>query len=124
MGKQTSKRWRKRSKKPPKSQRFCLYCKRTTVWAYCPTRGHSVCTECGYDSRFARKQDPTPTVFDPRQVKLRKDKTGVATCHGPCSIQCNWYKKCPWTGPRIYPDWCLPVLPIIPIEKKKKKERR
>jgi len=32
---------------PPKTRRFCVFCRRKTKWKYNPVTGHSECQECG-----------------------------------------------------------------------------
>lgn len=36
-----------RTKRPPRSGRFCLACFKVTSFEYDRVRGHSVCRECG-----------------------------------------------------------------------------
>jgi hypothetical protein len=47
-----NKRQAKRSK-IPKSIRLCPQCKKQTTFGYTIKKGHSCCTKCGHDSKYA-----------------------------------------------------------------------
>jgi len=46
-GKGRGRRNLKKLRRPPKTKRYCLVCKKMTTWKYSPYRLHSNCLECG-----------------------------------------------------------------------------
>ena len=47
MKKQISKKWKRKTSKPPRTKRYCMACEKITEFTYNQRRLHSECIECG-----------------------------------------------------------------------------
>jgi len=55
------------------TKRYCLVCKRMTIWRYNPAIRHSKCSICHSRSTAARKFDPK----NPKYEEYKREKHGT-----------------------------------------------